>query len=151
MRRLPPLGALRAFEAAARHLSFTRAAMELCVTQAAISHQVRQLEQWLGRPLFERRGHVLALTRKGETYLDELSLAFDRMAAATERVRERRDGPLRITVLPSLRRAGCCRGCRRFANVTPRLNSVFPVRRDCGRATMNSIWGYGPAWGAGQV
>ncbi|MCZ8405286.1 transcriptional regulator GcvA [Achromobacter xylosoxidans] len=101
MRRLPPLGALRAFEAAARHLSFTRAAMELCVTQAAISHQVRQLEQWLGRPLFERRGHVLALTRKGETYLDELSLAFDRMAAATERVRERRDGPLRITVLPS--------------------------------------------------
>lgn len=49
MRRLPPLGALRAFEAAARHLSFTRAAAELCVTQAAISHQVRQLDNgWAG-------------------------------------------------------------------------------------------------------
>lgn len=101
MRRLPPLGALRAFEAAARHLSFTRAAAELCVTQAAISHQVRQLEQWLGRDLFVRRGHALALTHKGLAYLDELSLAFDRMAAATEQVREHREGPLRITALPS--------------------------------------------------
>lgn len=101
MRRLPPLGAMRAFEAAARHLSFTRAASELCVTQAAISHQVRQLEQWLGRELFVRRGHALELTHKGRAYLDELSLAFDRMAAATEQVRERREGPLRITALPS--------------------------------------------------
>ena len=101
MRRLPPLGALRAFDAAARHLSFTRAAAELCVTQAAISHHVRQLEQWLGRDLFVRRGHALALTHKGLAYLDELSLAFDRMAAATEQVREHREGPLRITALPS--------------------------------------------------
>ena len=93
MRRLPPLGALRAFDAAARHLSFTRAAAELCVTQAAISHHVRQLEQWLGRDLFVRRGHALALTHKGLAYLDELSLAFDRMAAATEQVREHREGP----------------------------------------------------------
>lgn len=101
MRRLPPLGALRAFEAAARHLSFTRAAGELCVTQAAISHQVRQLEDWLGEPLFTRRGHALTLTRKGASYLAELSQAFDQIAAATGRVREARDGPLRITVLPS--------------------------------------------------
>lgn len=53
-RRLPPLNALRAFEAAARHLSFTRAADELFVTQAAISHQVKSLEAWLGQPLFLR-------------------------------------------------------------------------------------------------
>ena len=101
MRRLPPLGALRAFEAAARHLSFTLAAAELCVTQAAISHQIRQLETWLGISLFERRGHVLALTAKAGAYLPELSGALDRMSAATLRLRERSDGPLRITVLPS--------------------------------------------------
>ena len=53
-RRLPPLNAMRAFEAAARHLSFTKAADELAVTQAAVSHQVKSLEEWLGRPLFRR-------------------------------------------------------------------------------------------------
>jgi LysR family transcriptional regulator, glycine cleavage system transcriptional activator len=101
MRRLPPLGALRAFEAAAKHLSFTRAAAELCVTQAAISHQIRQLEDWLGMRLFERRGHRLTLTVKGQTYLPELSDALDRLAAATLRLVERDEQPLRVTVLPS--------------------------------------------------
>lgn len=101
MRRLPPLGALRAFEAAARHLSFTRAAAELCVTQAAISHQIRQLEDWLGIRLFERRGHALTLTAKGQTYLPELAGALDRIAAATLRLRESDERPLRITVFQS--------------------------------------------------
>jgi LysR family glycine cleavage system transcriptional activator len=101
MRRLPPLGALRAFEAAAKHLSFTRAAAELCVTQAAISHQIRQLEDWLGIRLFERRGHALKLTAKGEAYLPELAGALDRIAAATLRLMEPDGQPLRITVLPS--------------------------------------------------
>jgi LysR family glycine cleavage system transcriptional activator len=101
MRRLPPLGALRAFEAAARHLSFTRAAAELCVTQAAISHQIRLLEESLGVRLFERRGHSLALTAKGQAYLPELAGALDRIAAATMRIIEPQGGPLRITVLPS--------------------------------------------------
>ncbi|CAM3760038.1 transcriptional regulator GcvA [Bordetella tumulicola] len=101
MRRLPPLGALRAFEAAARHLSFTRAAAELCVTQAAISHQIRQLEDWLGTKLFERRGHALTLTAKGQAYLPELAEALDRISAATLRLMKHDDRPLRITVLPS--------------------------------------------------
>jgi LysR family glycine cleavage system transcriptional activator len=101
MRRIPPLGALRAFEAGARHLSFTRAAAELCVTQAAISHQVRQLEDWLGVSLFERRGHELRLTAKGAAYLKELTPAFDRMSEATARLYEREQGPLRVTVLPA--------------------------------------------------
>ena len=101
MRRLPPLGALRAFEAAAQHLSFTRAAAELCVTQAAISHQIRQLEDWLGFRLFERRGHALKLTAKGEAYLPELAGVLDRIAAATLRLMEPDARPLRITVLPS--------------------------------------------------
>lgn len=101
MRRLPPLVAVRAFEAGARHLSFTRAADELCVTQTAISHQVRQLETWLGVRLFERAGHALRLTGAGRTYLAEVGEVLDRLAAVTETVRGRRDGPLRITVLPS--------------------------------------------------
>ena len=61
-RRLPPLNALRAFEAAARHLSFTRASRELNVTQAAISHQVKALEERLGVPLFRRLNRRLLLT-----------------------------------------------------------------------------------------
>lgn len=101
MRRLPPLGALRAFEAAARHLNFTVAAGELHVTQAAISHQVRQLEQWLGLKLFERRGHALTITEAGRGYLAEITVALDRIASATARVRQGIEGPLRITVLPS--------------------------------------------------
>lgn len=101
MRRLPPLVAVRAFEAGARHLSFTRAADELCVTQTAISHQVRQLETWLGVRLFERSGHALRLTEAGHAYLAEVGEVLDRLAAVTERLRGRKDGPLRITVLPS--------------------------------------------------
>ncbi|TFH47886.1 MAG: LysR family transcriptional regulator, partial [Lysobacterales bacterium] len=65
-RRLPPLNALRAFEAAARHLSFTRAAGELHVTQAAISHQVKALEEHLGRKLFRRLNRALLLPDDGQ-------------------------------------------------------------------------------------
>lgn len=103
-RRLPPLNALRAFEAAARHHSFTRAADELHVTQAAISHQVRQLEEWLGLKLFERQGHTLTRTAAGKAYAQELGRLLDALASATERL-EGNDhslvGPLRITALPS--------------------------------------------------
>jgi len=122
MRRLPSLGALRAFEAAARNLSFTAAANELCVTQAAISHQIRQLEGWLGFALFERRGHSLTLTSKGSAYLPDLTDAFDRMSAATLRLRERTDGPLRVTVLPS------------FASrwLVPRLNAFRVLHPEVG-------------------
>lgn len=102
MRRLPPLGAVRAFEAAARHLHFTRAADELTVTQAAISHQVRLLEDWLGQPLFERRGRVLALTPAGAAYLAELTPALDRIATASTKARRPAQGPVRLTALPSL-------------------------------------------------
>ena len=64
--RLPPLNALRAFEAAARHLSFTKAAAELHVTQAAISHQIKTLEEHLGVPLFQRRNKAVLLTDAGQ-------------------------------------------------------------------------------------
>jgi LysR family glycine cleavage system transcriptional activator len=101
-RRLPPLTALRAFEAAARHRSFTRAAAELHVTQAAISHQVKQLEDWLDLRLFERQGHTLTLTAEGKAYLPHLTKALDALASATERLSGATvTGPLRVTALPS--------------------------------------------------
>src|SRR5690349_14464649 len=85
-RRLPPLGALRAFEAAARHVSFSRAAAELNVTQAAISHQVKQLEAWLGAPLFRRMTRSLRLTDEGQALLPAVGQALDRLAQAVEKV-----------------------------------------------------------------
>ena len=101
-RRLPPLRALRAFEAAARHLSFTRAGRELAVTQAAISHQIRALEAELGVRLFRRRPRALDLTEAGAAYLPEVRAAFDRLAEATERLRARgASGVLSISVSPS--------------------------------------------------
>ena len=82
-RRLPPLNALRAFEAAARHESFSRAAEELHVTHAAISHQVRTLEDWLGVPLFDRAPRAVSLSRAGRVYLPVIEAAFDQIHAAT--------------------------------------------------------------------
>jgi len=87
MRSLPPLNALRAFEAAARHLSFTRAADELRVTHGAVSRAVSGLEAWLGCPLFQRFNRRIALTDEGSRYLGEIGGALDRIAAASERVK----------------------------------------------------------------
>jgi LysR family transcriptional regulator of beta-lactamase len=80
-----PLNALRAFEAAARHLSFTRAGLELRVTQAAVSQQVKGLEEILGVPLFRRLPRGLALTEEGEALLPVLADAFRRIGATLER------------------------------------------------------------------
>ncbi|MBR3192469.1 LysR family transcriptional regulator [Bosea sp. (in: a-proteobacteria)] len=80
-----PLNALRAFEASARHLSFTKAAIELCVTQAAISHQVKGLEERLGVELFRRLPRGLALTDEGRSLLPTLRDSFDRIAGLLER------------------------------------------------------------------
>lgn len=102
-RRLPPLNALRAFEAAARQLSFTKAAEELNVTQAAISHQVKTLEEHLGLPLFRRLNRRLVLTEAGQLYLPVLRDAFDAVAAGTARLgQDRESGTLHVSVLPSL-------------------------------------------------
>jgi LysR family glycine cleavage system transcriptional activator len=74
---LPPLAAIRAFEAAARHLSFTRAAEELGMTQAAVSYQIKLLEERIGEPLFLRRPRDLALTEIGQRLAPEMARAFD--------------------------------------------------------------------------
>nr|WP_298683223.1 LysR substrate-binding domain-containing protein [uncultured Dongia sp.] len=83
-RKLPPLAMLRSYEAAARHISFARAGEELGVTAAAISQQVRALEEHLGQSLFLRRAQGLSLTEAGLSYLTVLRDAFDRMGAGTD-------------------------------------------------------------------
>lgn len=82
-RKLPPLNAIRAFEAAGRHVSFTRAAAELHVTHGAVSRQVAQLEAWLGTALFLRKPSQLSLTEAGQSYLAEATAALDRLALAS--------------------------------------------------------------------
>ena len=100
---LPSLNGLRAFEAAARHLSFTRAAAELNVTQTAISHQIRRLEEQLGMPLFVRRNRALELTREAEDYLPAVRAAFEDLRRATERLRRpEREGLLTVSTTASL-------------------------------------------------
>jgi len=86
-RRLPPLLSLRAFEAAAAHLSFQRAAQELSVTPSAISHQVRALEESLGQPLFRRLTRQLALTPAGQRLFDDLRTGFDLLEAGVGKLR----------------------------------------------------------------
>lgn len=114
-RSLPPLGALRAFEAAARHLSFTRAGDELHVTQAAISHQVKALEDWLGLPLFRRLHRALRLTEEGQIYLPAVRDALDTLSAATERLRGGVDsGILTVTTTDSFAAAWLMPRLKRF-------------------------------------
>lgn len=79
-----PLNALRAFEAAARHLNFTRAAIELCVSQGAVSHQVAALERRLGTPLFRRLPRGLALTDEGQALVPVVADAFERIGATLD-------------------------------------------------------------------
>ncbi|WP_024510885.1 transcriptional regulator GcvA [Bradyrhizobium sp. ARR65] len=100
--RLPSLNGLRAFEAAARHLSFTQAAAELNVTQTAISHQIRRLEEELGLRLFIRKNRALALTPKAKDYLPGVRAAFNDLRLATDRLlRKDNDSVLTISTLAS--------------------------------------------------
>ena len=100
---LPSLNGLRAFEAAARHLSFTAAAAELNVTQTAISHQIRRLEQELGLPLFVRKNRALALTPQARDYLQGIRAAFNELRLATDRLLRKDSGHvLTISTLASL-------------------------------------------------
>ena len=103
LRRLPPLNALRAFEAAARHRNLSRAAEELCVTHGAVSRQVAKLEEYLGAKLFERGHQQLVLTRRGAAYAERLSALLDQVQDATNQnfFPQQRRPQLRIGVLPT--------------------------------------------------
>lgn len=101
-RRLPPLNAVKAFEAAARHLSFTRAAEELFVTQAAVSHQIKALEDFLGLKLFRRKNRSLLLTEEGQSYFLDIKDIFIQLADATDRLLARSAiGSLTVSMSPS--------------------------------------------------
>ncbi|WP_026987181.1 transcriptional regulator GcvA [Fodinicurvata fenggangensis] len=101
-RKLPPLNALRAFEAAGRHRSFTLAAEELNVTQAAISHQVRALEEYFQQDLFLRQNRNLALTSAAQNYLPTVAQALNLINDASRQlVRHDNDTTLRVSTLPS--------------------------------------------------
>jgi LysR family glycine cleavage system transcriptional activator len=122
-RRLPSLTALRAFEAAARHLSFTRAAGELNVTQGAVSHQVKALERELGLKLFLRQKQGLALTEHGRHCLASARDAFDRLAAGMTRLRERAEtGVLSVNALPSFAAKWLMPRLPRFLAVHPEVD-----------------------------
>ena len=88
--RLPPLAALRVFECVSRHMSFTEAARELSVTQGAVSHQIRALEDWLGFELFQREGRALRLSRGARAYADTIAGALQQIAAQTDALRQAR-------------------------------------------------------------
>lgn len=122
-RRMPPLNSLRAFEAAARHLSFTKAAAELNVTPAAISHQVKGLESYYGVVLFRRLTRALRLTEDGRATLPGLSEGFDRLAEACALLAERRDsGILTVSAAPSIAAKWLVTRLDRFRSIEPDID-----------------------------
>jgi LysR family glycine cleavage system transcriptional activator len=129
-RRLPSLNWLRAFEAAARHMSFAGAAKELGVTPAAISQQVKQLEDWLGTPLFDRLPRRLVLTDAGVGYLPVVRHAFDHLAAGTEDLfGGTREGPVAVRVTSSLT----------YVWLVPRLGRFFEAHPDIDLRLMTGV------------
>ena len=122
-RRLPPLNALKAFEAAARSESFTQAAQELNVTQGAVSHQVKALEATLGIKLFNRERQRLILTEAGRDYLAVVRDALDRIAAGTERLMQRQSsGVLTVSTSPDFAAKWLVYRLGRFAENHPQLD-----------------------------
>ncbi len=99
----PPLNALHAFEAAARHGAFTAAAAELCVTPGAVAQQIKNLENWVGAPLFDRQAQGVTLTRLGAETARDLTLAFDQIGSASQKLRiGGRPAEMRIAALPAI-------------------------------------------------
>lgn len=122
-RRLPPLNGLKAFEAAARHESFTRAAEELNVTQGAVSHQVKALEENLGLKLFNREPQRLVLTEAGRGYFAVVRDALDRIAAGTDQLLQRQSsGVLTVSMSPNFAAKWLVHRLGRFAEDYPEID-----------------------------
>jgi LysR family transcriptional regulator, glycine cleavage system transcriptional activator len=123
LRQLPQLNALKSFEAAARHESFTRAAEELCVTQSAVSHQVKALEAELGVKLFNREYQRLVITEAGNEYLSVVRDAFDRIAIGTQRlVKRQSSGAMTVSTSPDFAAKWLVHRLGRFAEVHPEID-----------------------------
>jgi LysR family transcriptional regulator, glycine cleavage system transcriptional activator len=122
-RRLPPLNALRAFEAAARHLNFSRAADELSVTPGAVSQQIQNLEDYVGAALFKRTPKGLLLTDAAQTALPALREAFDRLAEAASLLTAAVDGRrLTLTAPPSFAAKWLVPRLKRFEEAYPQID-----------------------------
>ena len=122
-RKLPPLNALRAFEAAARHLSFTRAADELFVTQAAVSHQVKALEEHLSIKLFKRLNRALMLTDEGQKYFPAVRDALDQLAQATQSLHKSdTSGVMTVSVMPSFASLWLVPRLQNFSSAHPEID-----------------------------
>ena len=131
-RRLPPLNALRAFEAAARHLSFAKAAAELHVTPAAISHQIKALEAHLGLALFRRLNKAVLLTEAGQRCLSGVREGFDRLAEAMERVTvQDTSGPLTVSAAPSFAGKWLVPRLDRFREAYPDIEIRIDASNEC--------------------
>ena len=143
--RLPPLNALRVFEAAARHLSFKEAAAELHITQAAVSHQVKSLEEYLGVQLFKRGARGVQLTEAARACLPRLREGFDALAAAVEMIRERGDeAELVITAPPVFTARWLMPRLADFSRREPKIElRVFGSSKmvDAGALQMGSLGG----------
>src|SRR6478609_1630246 len=122
-RPLPPLDLLRGFEAAARHLSFTRAGAELFLTQSAVSRQIQALEEFVGVPLFERRHKALALTDAGQAYFRVVAASLGELREATRKLRESRTGHvLTVTTTVSFASIWLVPRLARFRKQHPRVD-----------------------------
>jgi LysR family glycine cleavage system transcriptional activator len=136
MSRLPPLSALRAFESAARHRSFTKAAAELFLTQSAVSRHVRNLEDYFGTPLFFRNHRAITPTPEGETYMREIVAAFSRIDLATRRIRHAgRQDILNIHAYTTFAIQWLIPRLKKFQDVNPEIDvrltaSVHPIDFD---------------------
>jgi LysR family transcriptional regulator, glycine cleavage system transcriptional activator len=123
LRRLPPLNALRSYEAAARHLSFTKAAGELGVTPAAVSHQVKMLEDHMGVALFQRVNRQLVLTEAGAACLPGIRSSFEGLASAVDSISVAgRSGVLTVSVAPSLAGKWLLPRLERFKAMHPEID-----------------------------
>jgi len=127
--RLPPLNALRAFETVARHLSVKKAAAELNVTPAAVSHQIKALEDHLGVQLFHRQNRALDLTEAARACLPKLREGFDNLAQAVERLRVHKGGGmLTVSVPPSLAARWLMPRLHRFLQGHPEIDVRVSAR-----------------------
>jgi LysR family glycine cleavage system transcriptional activator len=153
VRRLPPLNALRAFEAAARTGSFVAAAAELHVSAAAVSQQVRRLERYLDTPLFQRLARGLVLTDEGRDYLPDLSAGFDLLGESTSRLRtQRAGGVLTLTTLAGFANGWLLPRLQRFHERAPRVEVVLRTGRalaDFKREDVDLAIRFAPAPGRG--
>lgn len=149
MRKLPPFSAMRAFEAAARLGSFKAAAQELSVTPTAISHQIRQLEQHSGSPLFVRQTRKVSLTQEGKAFFDNLNSSFDSIASAYENLcRDTRRQQVTLGGGPLIASRWLLKRLPGFWSLHPEIDlwlhhSPLPVWRQIDQYDLAIAWGNG--------